>query len=166
MTETPDDAPQLTRAAHERLRDELEELRSSGRRDAAERLQRARELGDLGENAEYHEAKNHQGFLEARIRRLEHIVRTARIVEAPAQADRAVAGTFVTLRPLDGGEEEVYLLAASSEERARGARTLTVASPLGQALRDRTVGDTVDYQAPGGKFAYELLKIEPWLGDR
>jgi len=76
----------------------------------------------------------------------------------------AQAGAFVTLKPLDGGEDEVYLLAASSEERAKGARTVTTVSPLGQAILGKSPGDTVDYQAPGGKFSYEILKIEPWDG--
>ena len=70
----------------------------------------------------------------------------------------------ITLKPLDGGEDERYLLAASSEERARDVRTVTVGSPLGQALSGKAVGDKVEYVAPGGTFSYELSKIEAWDG--
>ena len=127
-------------------------------------MQRARELGDLSENAEYHETKNQQGMMEARIRTLVATLRDAVIVEAPASVSSAQAGTFVTLRPLDGSDEEIYLLASSKEERSGVARTVTTVSPLGQVLVGRVVGDKVDYQAPGGKFSYEILKIEPWDG--
>lgn len=159
-----EEGPRLTRAAHKRLKTELEELHTSGRKQMAERLQRARELGDLTENAEYHETKHQQGLMEARIRKLEALVRTAVIVEAPTAVDSAAPGTIVTLKSLDDGGEEVYLLASSSEERASGARTVTVGSPLGAALDGKHSGDRVEYQAPGGNFAYEVLKVEPWEG--
>ena len=68
MSDTAKDAPQLTQAAFDRLQTEVDELKTDGRKQIAERLQRARELGDLSENAEYHETKNQQGMMEARIR--------------------------------------------------------------------------------------------------
>jgi transcription elongation factor GreA len=164
MSEIDENAPRLTKAAFDRLQTELDELRTAGRKQIAERLQRARELGDLSENAEYHETKNQQGMMEARIRTLEHTLKNAQIVDTPMSSDRAEAGTIVTLTPIDGGEDERYLLAASKEERARDVRTVTVASPLGQALNGKLVGDKVEYIAPGGTFAYELTNIEPWDG--
>ena len=164
MSETVGNSPQLSQAAFDRLQAELDELKTSGRKLMAERLQRARELGDLSENAEYHETKNQQGMMEARIRKLEHILKNAEIVEGLQSADKAEAGTIVTLKPLDGGEDERYLLAASSEERAKSVRTVTVGSPLGQAVTGKLVGDKVEYIAPGGTFSYEVTKIEPWDG--
>ena len=164
MSETVGNSPQLSQAAFDRLQAELDELKTSGRKLMAERLQRARELGDLSENAEYHETKNQQGMMEARIRKLEHILKNAEIVEGLQSADKAEAGTIVTLKPLDGGEDERYLLAASSEERAKSVRTVTVGSPLGQAVTGKLVGDKVEYAAPGGTFSYELTMIEPWDG--
>jgi len=164
MSDTANDAPRLTQAAFDRLQTEVDELKTDGRKQIAERLQRARELGDLSENAEYHETKNQQGMMEARIRKIENILKNAQIVEAPTASDHAEAGTIVTLKPLDGTDVEMYLLAASSEERARSVRTVTIASPLGQALSGKLVGDKVEYVAPGGTFAYELMKIEPWDG--
>ena len=164
MSDGNADGPRLTQAAYDRLRTELDELETDGRKLIAERLQRARELGDLSENAEYHETKNQQGMMEARIRKLQHMLKNAQIVDTPAASDRAEAGTIVTLKPLDGGDNERYLLAASSEERASGVRTVTVVSPLGQALNGKNVGDRVEYVAPGGTFSYELAAIEPWDG--
>lgn len=162
----PDETPILSKAAYTRLAEELEELQTAGRKSIAERLQRARELGDLSENAEYHSTKDDQAMLEARIRKLAYLIRNAQIVEVPASADVAGAGTIVTLRPLEEpeGEPETYLLAASSEERASGVRTVTLASPMGRALAGTQPGDTVRYDAPGGTFSYEVLKLEPWDG--
>ena len=164
MSDIANESPRLTQSAFDRLQTELDELKTSGRKLIAERLQRARELGDLSENAEYHETKNQQGMMEARIRTLEHTLKNAVIVEAPTSSDRAEAGTIVTVKPLDGSDEERYLLAASKEERAGGVRTVTVGSPLGQALSGKVVGDKVEYVAPGGTFSYEVMKIEPWDG--
>src|SRR5687768_18347670 len=104
MSETAADGQKLSRAAFERLKAELEDLQTNGRKKMAERLQRARELGDLSENAEYHETKNQQGMMEARIRKLEHILTSAVIVAAPVVSDEAVAGTIVGLRDVTGDE--------------------------------------------------------------
>jgi transcription elongation factor GreA len=164
MSDTANEQPRLTQAAYDRLQAELEDKRIDGRKQMAERLQRARELGDLSENAEYHETRNQQGMMEARIRKLEHILKNAQIVDTPMATDHAEAGTIVTLKPLDGGEVEMYLLAASSEERKEGVRTVTIVSPLGQAISGRLVGDKVNYVAPGGTFSYELVNIESWDG--
>src|SRR5688572_17589555 len=123
MSETTNEN-QLTQAAYDRLAAELEELQTSGRKLMAERLQRARELGDLSENAEYHETKTQLGMMGSRIRKVEHILRTAVIVSAPVVMDEAVAGSIVSLRSLDAGDTETYLLAASKEERHPEHRTL------------------------------------------
>jgi transcription elongation factor GreA len=160
----PGDQPtaQLTRDAYERLRKELEELKTEGRAQMADRLQHARELGDIRENAEFDSAKNEQGLMEARIRELERLLKDPDILEATSAADVAGPGTLVTLVPEDDApEEETYLLAASKEERLDGVRTVTVDSPLGQALVDRRVGEHVKYDAPGGSFAYKVVGIRP-----
>jgi len=161
---TTNESNQLTQAAYDRLKTELDDLQTNGRKLMAERLQRARELGDLSENAEYHETKNQQGMMEARIRKIDHMLKNAVIVDTPMTSDKAVAGTIVTLKPEDGGEDERYLLAASSEERAKTVRTVTIASPLGQALSGKAVGARVEYVAPGGTFIYKLTHLEPWDG--
>jgi transcription elongation factor GreA len=154
----------LTREAYDRLRQELDELTGEGRRVVAERLLRAREHGDIRENAEYDAAKDEQGLMEARIRELKGLLKDPDIVEALSHADVASPGVLATLRPVDEDEpeSEIYLLAATKEERAPGARTVSVSSPLGQALLGRRVGDRVSYEAPGGTFAYEVVALEPY----
>lgn len=129
----------------------------------AERLARAREHGDIRENAEYDAAKDAQGLMEARIRELERMLKDPDIVEAPDSHDVVAPGVLVTVRPLEDEEddEEVFLIAASKEERAAGARTVSVSSPLGRALVGKRPGESVSYEAPGGTFTYEVLSIQP-----
>jgi transcription elongation factor GreA len=159
----PGDEPTsvLTRDAFERLRSELQRLKTEGRERIAERLLRAREHGDIRENAEYDVAKNEQGLMEARIRQLEALLKDPDIVDRPAAADQAGPGVLVTVRPDEDEEEETYLLAASKEERFDGVRTVTADSPLGSALLGRGVGERVSYEAPGGTFGCRIVRLEP-----
>jgi len=155
---------QLTLEAYQRLRRELEELRTEGRRAMGERLLRAREHGDIRENAEYDAAKDAQGLMEARIRILEGLLKDPDIIEAE-DGDHVAPGTLVTVRLVDDADdtdEETYLVAMSSEEKAPGLRTMTASSPLGAALMGRRVGERVSYSAPGGTFAYVITTIEPY----
>jgi transcription elongation factor GreA len=153
----------LTLEAYARLKTELDELKTDGRTTIAERLLRAREHGDIRENADYDAAKDAQGLMEARIRSLEHMLRDPDIIEA-AESDEAIPGVLVTVRPLDDDdpEDETYLLAHSAEERAEGARTVTAGSPFGSALMGRRVGERLSYEAPGGTFAYEVVSLQPY----
>ena len=159
----PGDEPSsvLTRDAFERLRSELRRLKTEGRTRISERLQGAREHGDIRENAEYDAAKNEQGLMEARIRQLEALLKDPDIVDGPASADQAGPGVLVTVRPDEDEEEETYLLAASKEERLDGVRTVTADSPLGSALLGRGVGERISYEAPGGTFGCRIVRLEP-----
>ena len=161
-----EDLPVLTAAAFERLRAEHEHLTTTGRREVAARLLRARELGDLSENAEYHATKEEQGLMEARIRRIGWMIKNARITETPQEGDTVQPGMLVVVREAEAGEddEDTYLIAASPEERAKGARTITPRSPLGSVLVGRRAGERVSYEAPGGSFTYEIVAIRPWDG--
>jgi transcription elongation factor GreA len=156
----------LTLEAYTRLADELAELTADGRERVAHRLKTAREHGDIKENAEYDAAKNDQGLMEARIRKIQHMLRDPEIVEAPADADAVGPGMLVTIRALDEDdpEDETYLLAEHPEERASGARTVTVTSPLGSALMGSSVDAEVVYEAPGGSFRYRVVGFEPHAG--
>jgi transcription elongation factor GreA len=153
----------LTLDAYVRMRKELERLRTEGRERIAERLLRAREHGDIRENAEYDAAKNEQGLMEARIRDLEYLLKDPDILEIE-HSDQVGPGTLVTLRPADemDDETETYLIALSAEELAPGYRTVTSSSPLGAALLGRRVGDRITYEAPGGEFTYEVVSFEPY----
>ena len=149
--------------AYLRLRGELEELTGPGRERIAERIKAAREFGDLRENAEYDAAKNEQGLMEARIRKIQGMLRDPEIVEAPVGGDAVGPGMLVTVRPLDeDDEDETYLLAEHAEEKAPGARTVTPSSPFGAALLGASEGQEVSYDAPGGTFRYRIVAFEPF----
>jgi len=157
----------LTLDAYQRLRGELDELKTAGRAHIAERLKAAREHGDIRENAEYDAAKNEQALMESRIRTIERMLRDPEIVEHPPESDVVGSGMLVTLRPVeqdepeDETEDETYLLAESAEERAPGVRTITTTSPLGRALLGARIDDRIAYEAPGGTFHYLVVGFEP-----
>lgn len=156
----------LTLDAYQRLKSELEELTTHGRERITEKIKVAREHGDLKENAEYHAAKDEQGLMESKIRKLQHMLRDPEIVEAPAHADEIGPGMLVTLRPVDDDDddEETYLLAEHAEERAPGARTVTTTSPLGAALLGAAAEQEVAYEAPAGTVRYVVVDFEPFAG--
>jgi transcription elongation factor GreA len=166
-TRRPGQAPSatLTIDAYNRLKAELDELTTTGREHISERIKVAREHGDIRENAEYDAAKNEQGLMEARIRKIQAMLRDPEIVEAPVDADDITPGMLVTVRPLDDDDEdETYLLAEHAEERVQGARTVTTQSPLGSALLGKKTGDQVAIEAPGGSFRYEIVSFQPHTG--
>ncbi len=154
------DETRLSRAAYDRLRHELEDLQSRGRVEIARTIERARELGDLSENADYHAAKEDQGRMEARIRQLQAILDTAVIIddEAAAGADTVTTGSIVTLR-YDGEEDTERYLVGSIEERRDDLPVISPVSPLGQALLGHGRGDTVAYEAPSGTLRVEIVSI-------
>jgi transcription elongation factor GreA len=156
----------LTLDAYQRLKSELEELTTTRRAEITEKIKVAREHGDLKENAEYHAAKDEQGMMESRIRKVQHMLRDPDIVEAPTEADAVGPGMLVTVKPLDFDDEddETYLIAEHAEERAPDARTVTTGSPFGSALVGTAIGDEVAYEAPGGTFRYRIVSLEPFAG--
>jgi transcription elongation factor GreA len=151
---------QLSRAAYERLRDELNDLETRGRVDIARIIERARELGDLSENADYHAAKEDQGRMEARIRQLQAILEHAVVIEGAGDGDAGVVATgrIVTLRYEGDDETERYLI-GSIEERRDDVSVISPNSPLGQALLGRRAGETVSYEAPSGALRVEVVAI-------
>jgi transcription elongation factor GreA len=156
----------LTLDAYQRLRAELDELTTTRREEITEKIKVAREHGDLKENAEYHAAKDEQGMMESRIRKVQHMLRDPDIVEAPTEADAVGPGMLVTVKPLDFDDEddETYLIAEHAEEKAPGARTVTTGSPFGSALVGTAIGDEVAYEAPGGTFRYRIVSLVPFAG--
>ena len=151
----------LTPAAHQKLVEELEHLKTTGRAEIADRIAEARSHGDLRENADYDAAKNEQGLMEARIRKLENLLRTAEVREAP-DADEVTVGSVVTIKHSGGDEMEVFV--ASPENKVDGYMLASPSSPLGGALIGASAGDEVEYEAPGGSFTVEVVKIEPFEG--
>lgn len=153
------DATKLSPQAHQRLTDELAERSGPTRRHISELIERARELGDLSENGDYHAAKNEQGLNEARVRQLESMLKYAVVVEA-STADTVETGTVVEVL-MEGDDEPSTYLVGSIEERGTGYDVLSPGSPLGKALLGHTPGEVVTFDAPGGRFEVEILAVRP-----
>ncbi len=153
------DSTHLSPQAHQRLTEELEERSGPRRRQISEWIERARELGDLRENGDYHAAKNEQALNETRVRQLEAILKTA-VVVANAKAEKVEAGTVVEVH-MEGDDEPSTYLVGSIEEKGSGYDVISPGSPLGKALLGHRPGETVLYEAPGGHFEVEILDVRP-----
>ncbi|HLH27426.1 MAG TPA: transcription elongation factor GreA [Acidimicrobiales bacterium] len=151
----------LTREAYERLTAELEDLTTRGRVEIATAIESARALGDLSENGDYHAAKDAQGKMEARIRHLTQLLKTATVVEGGEAGEGVVGpGTSVTLRYEGDDEDETSeYFVGSIEEQAGDVTVISPQSPLGQALIGHVAGDRVEYAAPGGTLAVEIVDV-------
>jgi transcription elongation factor GreA len=151
---------ELSQAAYDRLVAELEELRTHGRIELADRIERAREHGDLKENAEYHAAKEEKAKMEARIGQLFGIIENAVIVDSSG-SDVVRAGSIVVIRYEGDDEDETErYLVGSIEERRDDLEVISPQSPMGSALMERTVGETVAYEAPNGELRVAIVGIE------
>ena len=149
----------LTPEAYERLSSELNELKTEGRERVSQAIGIAREHGDIRENADYDAAKNEQGMMEARIRQLETLLRSAVVGEVAGTSGVAGPGTVVVLEI--AGEEETYFL-GSREEAIDGMDVLSVQSPLGRAVSGRKAGEEFSYTTPTGReLPVKLLQAEP-----
>ena len=149
----------LTAEGALRLKAELEQLKGSGREEMARRLRSAVQMGDLSENADYHKAKEDQGFMEGRIRELEYLLKNATIiVENSAQPGVVDVGSHVTIQ--EGSyPEETYHLVGAKEADPRNGR-ISNESPIGSALLGHRVGDDVAVETPDGQVHLRILKIE------
>ena len=161
MTNTSD-TTKLTQATYDRLVAELEDLTTRGRVEIAQSIEAARALGDLSENGDYHAAKDAQGKMESRVRQLEAMLKEVEIVDGSGADDGSVAlGSTVTLRYDGDDEDDVQrFFVGSIEERQGGLNVVSPSSPLGQVLVGQGAGDTVDYQAPGGRLTVHIVAVE------
>ncbi|HEX4057524.1 MAG TPA: transcription elongation factor GreA [Galbitalea sp.] len=151
----------LTQDAFDRLTAELEHLERDGRTEIAKKIESAREEGDLKENGGYHAAKEEQGKIEARIRVLTQLLRTATVGDAPESHGVVEPGTVVTAKIQ--GDESVFLI--GNREMAEGSEldVYSEASPLGTAIIGLKIGDTKTYTAPNGKpISVEILKVDTY----
>jgi len=149
----------LTKEGLARLEQELEMLKTQKRREVAERIKAARELGDISENSEYDDAKNEQAFIEGRIAALEKTLRRARVVSSDEAQDGAVVlGSRVRVRDLDLGEEMEYRVVGSAEADPSNNR-ISNESPVGKALMGHREGEIVSVKVPDGTIQLEILKV-------
>ena len=142
-----------------RLEDELRKLKNDERPAVIRAIATAREHGDLSENAEYHAARERQGFIEGRVAELEAIVSRAEVIDVSQMSGDVVRfGATVMLADLDTDEESSYRIVGSHEADIAQER-ISVTSPLGRALIGKTLGDTVEVTTPRGSKTYEVVKV-------
>lgn len=149
----------LTAEGAEKLRAELKQLKGPEREEISKRLRSAIQMGDLSENADYHKAKEDQGFLEGRIQELEYLLKNARIVEEHSGPLHQVeVGATVTVQEEDF-EPEIFYLVGAKEADPRSGK-ISNESPFGKALMGKKVGDIAVAQTPNGEIRLKILKIE------
>jgi len=149
----------ITKEGFEKLKEELHQLKTVKRKEVAFRIQQAKELGDLSENAEYTEAKNEQAFLEGRIAELENVMKNAQIIDKMKLSHSG--GTVqvgATMKVRVAGRETEFSIVGSQEADPKQGK-ISNESPLGRALLGRMPGDTVDVRTPSGMMQYEIIKI-------
>ncbi len=153
------DVNYLTPEGKEKLEAELEELKTNGRKELAQRLKHAISMGDLSENADYHKAKEDQGFLEGRIQEIESILRNSEVIENKSSYDQVDVGAHVTIQE-EGYSPETYHLVGGKEANPQDGK-ISHESPIGKALIGHKTGDTVEVKLPNGNtIELEILKIE------
>jgi transcription elongation factor GreA len=131
----------LTSEGAARLKAELEELKGPKRDELAARLRSAIQMGDLSENADYHKAKEDQGFLEGRIQELEYILSNAVIIEKNGQNEKVMIGSHITIQEDDFPPETYHIVGVTEANPSQGM--ISHESPIGKALIDHLIGDTV-----------------------
>lgn len=142
-----------------KLKAELNELKTKGRADMARQIAEARDKGDLSENAEYDAAKDAQGLLEMKISKLEEVIGNARIIdESKIDTSKVSILSKVKIKNKKNGMEVAYTIVSEEEANLKEGK-ISVKSPIGQGLLGKKVGDVAQIQAPGGKIDFEVLDI-------
>ena len=150
----------MTVEGAERLKAELQRLKSVERPAIIQAIAEARSHGDLSENADYDAAKERQGFVEGRIAEIEHKLAGAQVID-PAEVDgdgRVVFGATVEIEDLDSGGGRRWQIVGEDEADIKHGK-ISITSPIARALIGRSEGDTVEVQAPGGVRGYEILAV-------
>ena len=158
MSDSQQSGEAITEEGLSALRAEIDELEGPGRRAMAERIKAARELGDLKENAEYHIAKDDQAHLETRIKRLRAKLGAAVVVEVDENADVFAFGRTAEVVDESTDKVQVWTLVGSTEADLAAGR-VSVESPIGEALRDKPVGERIEIETPGGSKQLRIQKL-------
>ena len=149
----------MTQEGYEKLKGELEELKTKGREDVAKAIAEAREKGDLSENAEYDAAKNAQGMLEMKVNELEKVFANSRIVdESTLDTSKVTVLTNVTIKNMNNNAEVTYKLVAEAEANLK-EKKISVSSPIGHGLLGKAVGDVAQIQTPAGLINFKIVNI-------
>ena len=150
----------LTTAGAQRLREELEQLRSVQRPAVINAIAEARAHGDLKENAEYHAAREQQGFIEGRIQQLEYALSHAQLIDVATlnAGDKVVFGATVVLAEADNDAEVTYSIVGDLESDIKQG-LISISSPIARALIGKHEGDTITIDAPGGQREYDIIAV-------
>jgi transcription elongation factor GreA len=150
----------MTAAGYQRLQVELQHLKTVERPSIIQAIAEARLHGDLSENAEYHTARERQGFIEGRIAELENKLPRVEVIDIPKhKGDRIVFGATITLVDVDTNKESIYQIVGDDESNVDQG-LLSVSAPLARGLIGKSQGDEVEVITPNGSKAYEILKVE------
>jgi len=144
----------------QKLRDEFQRLKKEDRPRIVSAIAEARAHGDLRENAEYHAAKEEQGFIEARIKQIDGVLSNAEIIDVTAltKTGKVVFGATVELIDEDSGKQVAYQI-VGEDEADIGSGMLSFSSPIARALIGREEGDVVEVKTPGGDRSYEIVEV-------
>jgi transcription elongation factor GreA len=150
----------MTLRGAEALRIELKRLKGEDRPRVIQAIAEARSHGDLSENAEYHAAREQQGFIEGRIGEIEGKLSTAEVIDTAALTNtgKVIFGATVDLEDQDGGKRISYQIVGEDEADIKTGR-ISITSPIARAIVGKSVGDVVDVVAPGGKHSYEVMEV-------
>ena len=148
--------PVLTPEGLKKVKTELEYLKKVKRKEISEKIEKAKELGDLSENAEYHEAKDEQGMVEARISELDALSKIAMVTEKTNNTDEVGIGSKVVVKS-KLGEQTFEIVGYNEAEPSKGM--ISNESPLGSAFMEKKKGDLVEVEVPAGTIEYEIIEI-------
>lgn len=153
------DKTYLTVEGKDELEKELKTLIEIRRPELAQKLKEAVAQGDLKENADYHDAKEQQAFVEGRIKYLEDILRSAQIISNDGNTDEVAMGSTVTIRFDGEDEDETYIIVGAAEANPREGK-ISHESPIGKALMNRKKNDKVRANTPSGELIFKIRKIQ------
>ncbi len=149
----------LTQEKFEEFTKELDSLKTVRRREVAEKLEYARSLGDLSENAEYQEARELQGATEGRIKQLEGLLANAHVIDETVKGNEVHVGSTVAIVKVGSKEEREYEVVGSAEANMRD-RKISHMSPLGMAMMGKKKGETFEFETPNGTMKYKIVKVK------
>jgi len=150
----------LTQEGYDRLKSELEVLKTKGREEVAQAIAEARDKGDLSENAEYDAAKDAQGLLELKINEMEKTLANSRIIDkSQLDTSKVTILSTVTIKNKKTNKELSYMLVAESEANLK-EKKISVNSPIGEGLLGKKIGDTAIVKTPAGEIEFEVMNIE------
>ena len=153
------DVAYYTKEGLEKLKEELQHLKTEGRSQIAKAIAEARDKGDLSENAEYDAAKEAQGLHEAKIAKMGELLSNARLLdESKLDTSKVLALSKVKIKNIKNGVEMTYQLVSESEADLKSGK-ISVASPIAKGLLGKKVGDTTEIMVPAGKMEFEILEI-------